>query len=217
MLPITILLALGLAAASCQNPKTTAQAIFSQDGKHKPTVALVPVFDNTTPDVSWSLSDEFTHTIADKLLKKDKLFLTPLQKVNGLITDVQRGQNPFAYDIAWVKPAFAGQDYVVFMELIEHEEKPIKNSPQDDPLTCAANLDIAVRVRVLDLTKEAPSIALQEIIHHHQYMPRQFTKYNFHQEAWGHTGFAISPLGLAHAQLTKELASRIEEYILLTL
>lgn len=220
---IALFLVIALAAASCQNRSSTdlgtaqgaAQARFYHDGQQKPTVALVPIFDHTSPSVEWNLSDEMTHTIADRLLKKDKLFLTPLSKILNATKNLQFSQNPFSLETSWIKPTFAGQDFVVFMELIEHDEKPIRNSAKEPLDQCASNLDISVRVRVFDLRGEAPRIVLQEIVNHRQHLPRQFTKYNFHQEAWGHDGFTISPLGLAHAQLTKEIASRIEDYVLM--
>jgi hypothetical protein len=210
-----LLLSLALLATSCQPRSSSAQARFYQDGRQKPTVALVPVFDHTSPTVEWDLSEEMTHAITDRLLRKDKLFLTHEKKVRSFIKDLQHSQNPFTMDIAWIKPIFAEQDFVVFMELLEHTETPIKNSPQDNLEFCAAELSVSLRVRVLDLRGENPKIVLQEIIHQQQHLPRQFTKFNFYQVGWGQDGFAISPLGLAHAQLTKEVASRIEEYIVL--
>lgn len=209
------LVCLGLAAASCRNNVSNAQALFYQDGKQKPVVALVPVFDHTTPTVEWDLSEEMTHEIVGRLLNKDKLYLTPRKKVESFISNLRQSQNPFAMDISWAKTTFDDQDFVVFMELIEHDEVPLQNSPQEDPKLCAAELNISLRVRVLDLRGETPTVVLQEIIRHNHHLPRQFTKYNFYQDAWGECDFPLSTLGLAHAQLTKEAASRIEEYILL--
>jgi hypothetical protein len=212
---LALLLGCTLLAASCQPRTSTAQARFYHDGRQKPVVAVVPVFDHTTPTVEWDLSEELTQEIEGRLLKKDHIFLTQQEKVRSFIKDLRQSQNPFALDVAWVKPAFTGQDFVVFMELLQHEETPIKNAPQEDPKRCSAELNISLRVRVLDLRGEIPTVVLQEIIRHNHHLPRQFNKYNFYQDEWGDSDFAISTLGLAHAQLTKEAASRIEEYILL--
>lgn len=210
---IALLLCLALAAASCQHETQTAQGRFFQDGRQKPSVALVPVIDNTPPSVEWDLSKEMTQEISNRLMNKDRLFLTPQPNVESFIGNLR--QNPFALDTAWVKQAFAGQDFVVFMELIEHNEKPIKSSAEEDPKLCAAELNISLRVRVLDLRGEQTKVVLQEIIHQTNRLPRQFNKYNFLQDSWGDCDFPISTLGLAHAQLTKDVAERIEDYILL--
>ena len=208
-------LCLAVAAVGCESRTTTAQARFFQDGSQKPTVAIVPLFDNTAPNVDWDLSEELTESIHYRLQKKDKVFLTSQQKVKNLIRNLRNSQNPFAVDIAWVKPAFAGQDFVVFMELLQHEEKSIKSAPQEDPQLCPAELNISLRVRVIDVRGETPKVVLQEIIRQSEYLPRQFNQYNFHQQVATEDAFTFSPLGLAHSQLTKEAAKRIEEYILL--
>lgn len=212
---IALLLCLALAAASCQHGTQTAQARFFQDGRQKPTVAVVPVIDNTPPSVEWDLSEEMTQEISNRLLNKARLYLTPRSNVESFISNLRHSQNPFAFDTSWVKQAFADQDFVVFMELIEHSEKPIKSSPEEDPKLCAAELNISLRVRVLDLRGEQTKVVLQEIIHQSNHLPRQFNKYNFFQDSWGDCDFPISTLGLAHAQLTKDVAERIEDYILL--
>jgi hypothetical protein len=76
---------------------------------------------------------------------------------------------------------------------------------------------MSVRVRVIDMRGKQPKIVLQELIHDTHHIPRQFTRANFYQVAWGKESFNISPMGLAHAQLTKEIASRLEDYILLAM
>ncbi len=210
---LAICLALGL--VGCESRTAVSQARFYQDGTLKPTVALVPLFDHTTPNVEWDLSEEITTLINSRLQKKDKIFLTPQTKVKSLIRNLQNSQNPFAVDIAWVKPTFAGQEFVVFMELLQHEEIPQRSTPQEDPKQCAAELNISLRIRVIDVRGDKAKVVLQEIVRQSEYLPRQFNQYNFHHEAWKEDVFTISPLSLAHAQLTKKAARRIEEYILL--
>lgn len=72
-----------------------------------------------------------------------------------------------------------------------------------------------MRVRVFDLRGKEPKIVLQELIHDSHFIPRQFTQANFYQVPWGHESFSISPIGLAHAEFTKEISSRLEDYILM--
>jgi hypothetical protein len=76
-----------------------------------------------------------------------------------------------------------------------------------------ALLTIAVRVRVFDVREKTPKVVLQEIVEQSHHIPRQFTKDS--QVPWGDEAFDVSPLGIAHDQLCKELATRVEDYILI--
>ena len=81
---------------------------------------------------------------------------------------------------------------------------------------CSADLNITIRLRIVDLRPFEPKIILQEMIHDTHHIPRQFTRANFYQVSWENEHFHISPLGLAHAELVKDLCNRLEEYILRT-
>lgn len=206
-----------LGAASCnKSPNDNQQAMRSDHPQGvKPVVALVPVFDHTVNDLPWSLSDELTWTIHYQLTQKDKLYLVDMQKVYAAAKKVSSKNHPFGTDLAWTKKAFAGSEFVIFLELTEHEEVPVRHGKTGSIQDSAAHLNMSVRIRVVDLRGEEPRIALQEIIHDSHHIPKQFTRVNFNQVPWGKDSFTISPLGLAHAKLSKEVTARLEDYILL--
>lgn len=195
---------------SCSSRSGEEQSLFYDDGKPKPVVALVPVIDRSGHDLPWDLSDEFTLSVKDRLLQKQDLFLTYPSK-----TLLQNEVNPFGADLAWMKASFPKKEFVVFMELIEHKEVPVFGKTESLPEDSPAELKMSVRLRVVDLRGQTPKIILQELIHDAQYLPKQFTRYNFFQIPWGKESYSITPLGLAHAKVVKEIASRVEDYILI--
>ncbi len=203
-----------LSVFGCHHP-TNTQARYYDDGRIKPVVALIPIFDSSNQQLEWNLSEELTQAIQNKLAQRDKIYLSDQQKVHATLKKIDRTHNPFSMNLNWMKKSFSGQDFVVFMELIEHDEVPLYNQKTDDVQNSPAELNLSLRLRILDLRYETPRIILQEIIHDKHYVPKQFTKANFHQEPWGKSSFSISPIGLAHGQLTKEVVARIEDYILL--
>lgn len=73
---------------------------------------------------------------------------------------------------------------------------------------------MSMRVRAFDLRGNEPLVILQEIVHHSHHVPRPFTSENFFQVSWENAAFNITPVGLAHANFTKEIAKRIDDYIL---
>ena len=211
-------LILSLVATGCNQYKSDQDQTASyHDANHlKPVVAIVPIIDSTQNDLPWSLSDEFTAAIDYRLSRNNNLYLVDLQKTRTNLKKTKGIQTPFGTDVNWIKKAFSDSEFVVFLELVEHEEvfRQDRKKPSD-PTLCSADLNMSMRVRVFDLRGDQPRVILQELVNDTHFVPRQFTHVNFYQTPWGEQSFNISPMGLAHAEFSKELATRIEDYILL--
>lgn len=210
------LLALSLCAMGCNHQSSETAAVEQQIKSGKPIVALVPVIDHAHSDLTWNLSQELSFSVRTRLLQQDHLYLIGEDKIQAITKKLSDMHDPFGANISWIKRAFAQHEFVVFMELVEHDEVPLYTSQETIAQDSAAELNMKMRVRVVDVRGAEPKIVLQELIHHSQHIPRQFTKVNFYQVPWGHETFDISPLGMAHAQLAKELSSRLEDYILIS-
>ena len=207
-IPLFALIAGGCNDNDQNNPVSSSQV------EKKPIVSIVPVIDHTKNDYNWNLSDELSCTIYNRIAWKDRVAVNKASQVRSKIRQMKEGQNPFAADITWTKKAFQDDEFVVFLELVEHEEVPKINRKKPIELqNVSANLNMGMRVRVIDLRREEPKIILQELIRDSHFIPRPFTQANFLQVEWGDDGFSVSPIGLAHADFTKQIASRIEEYI----
>jgi hypothetical protein len=113
-----------------------------------------------------------------------------------------------------MKREFQNEEFVTFLELVEHEFSPVKTKAM--PLQEASNnLNMAVRVRVVDLRPAAPKIVLQEMIKDTYFVPKTLIPSDYAVDTWGTEGFRKSPMGVAHAQLIQDVANRISDYILL--
>jgi hypothetical protein len=210
------LLSLSVFLASCQKGKNDSYSTLSEASQTKPTVAIAPVIDHSESGLGWDLSDEFTYCVSTRLIQKNKFRVVDPQKTKTQIKKTKVHTNPFGNDLSWVKTTFPGDDFVVFMELIEHREKTREGETVKKPELAHADLNLSLRLRIIDLRKEHPRIALQEIIQDSHFIPRQLTSYNQDQAPWNSEGFNISPVGIAHASLIKELAGRIEDYVVLS-
>ncbi len=209
------ILSIGLLFCGCNKNGDDNQSI-SQSQNFKPSVAIAPVIDNSESGLNWDLSDEITYSISSKLIQKKKFNIADPQKTKVQIKKNKVHSNPFDTDLAWVKKTFPGEDFVVFMEMIEHREQVRNADSSKAPETLSADLNLALRLRIVDARKEQPFVILQEIIQDTHFIPRQFTKYNFQQSPWNSEEFSISPIGIAHSLLIKELTARIEDYIILS-
>jgi len=180
---------------------------------NRPIVSFVPVIDHSKSDLNWNVSQELTKAIRDRLAQKKRVYMVGEDHVAALSQKALSSHTPFEGDTSWVRRSFPESEFVVFTELMEHSETPaMPKNLQDSP----AELTMAVRVVVVDVREKTPKGVLQETVEHSHHVPRQFNKANqASQVPWGDEAFDISPLGIAHDQLCKELAARIEDYILI--
>jgi hypothetical protein len=198
----------------CHNNEQDSETL-SSISSHKPSVAIVPMIDRSQHQLGWNLSEEITCTLCSKLDQKNIFQMALPAKIKSQSKRVKELKNPFDEDISWVKKTFSEEEFVVFIEMIDHSEVPHKTEAQTAPEMLPADLNICVRLHIIDNRAETPVITLSEIIQDSHFVPRQFTQYNFYQAPWTAEEFSLSPVGIAHAQLIKELKTRIEDYILL--
>ncbi len=170
---------------------------------------MVPFIDHSQNSLSWNLSDELFSSLCRHLTQKDKLYIAAIGKKEREL------YNPFGTETGWIKENYPDHEFVAFTEIVEHAEVPNRSERNVSPENASAELRMTVRLRVFDMRGEEPKVVLQELIHKKHFVPKQFNQYNFAQEPWGDASFPVSPLGLAHAKLTKDIASRLEDYILI--
>ncbi len=196
-----------LAAVSCNRSQNDEMSRFHEDGRSKPSVAVASLLDTTSFDTSWSLSEELTQGVMNLVAGTGQIYVHPQQESPFT-------ENPFGSNLCWMKREFQGEEFVAFLELVEHEFTPVKTkgiTAQE----ASSNLNMGVRLRVVDLRPEAPKIVLQEMIRDSYFVPKTLIPTDYSVHVWGTEGFRKSPMGIAHAQLIQEIAGRITDYILL--
>lgn len=204
---IAISLAACLLLASCGSIDTTMTR-YHEDGRAKPVVAIASMIDTTSFDAPWSLSEEFTSSIVGKMAFGNNIFVEGME-------DYAFADNPFGGDLSWVKREFHSHEFVVFLELVEHELVPAKGKENFSPQEVSTNLNMSVRLRVLDLRGASPKIVLQEMIKENYFIPKTLIPTNYNVVTWGTADYTKTPMGIAHSQLADEIASRASDYILL--
>lgn len=202
--------------AGCSSKSSNEGAMrLHDDGRAKPYVTIVPMLDSTSYDIPWSLSEEFSTTIKSRLSKLGGLCIAKDRDIQ-LTSD----ENPFDTNISWLKKVFNSDEFIVFLELVEHEDVPVAKTLKDPSKLnefrrSSSNLNIAVRLRIVDVRTEKPKILLQEIIKDSFYMANSIDKADYNKVSWGTEEYNTSPLGIAHAQFSKQLIERIYDYVML--
>ncbi len=181
---------------------------FYEDGRAKPIVAIASIIDATSLDLPWSLSEELTSLLVKNVAQGGKICVTTKD-------DLASTDNPFGSDLSWLKREFPEDQFVVFLELVEHEVSATESDKPKaaTPFETAMNLTTAIKVRVVDLRRLSPKIVLQELVRNTYFIPKNIIPTNYSVSAWGTNEFPRTPLGLAHQELIQEVALRISEYI----
>lgn len=212
MRKLPILFLAMLAASSCSNNNSQDNvSIYHEDGRAKPVVSVASLIDTTSFDCSWSLSEEFTTEIVNQLSTSGQIYVRSH-------TDFPFSENPFGNDFAWMKKEFRNQEFVVFLELVDHSFTPATNGKKTytiSPQEVSMNLNSSVRVRVMDMRTATPKIVLQEMISGSYFIPKTLLPTDYEQIVWGSEEYNQSPMGIAHSQLISEVVSRVSDYILL--
>jgi hypothetical protein len=198
---------IALATISCNRNSNDEMSRFHEDGRAKPSVALASMLDTTSFDASWSLSEELTQGVMNLLGSTGEIFVHAQEESPFT-------ENPFGPDLAWMKREFQGEQFVAFLELVEHEFVPVKTKGMTLQ-EASSNLNMGIRLRLVDLRSPTPKIVLQEMIRDSYFVPKTLIPNDYAVDSWGTEGFKKSPMGVAHAQLIQQVAHRISDYILL--
>lgn len=201
----------GLLAAACGTRNTELFSRYHENGIAKPVIAVASMIDTTSFDAPWSISEELTSTIIGQISKKGSVFVHSRE-------DYPFAESPFGQDLSWVKREFNDQEFVLFLELVEHENVPakMKTAPKGvAPQELSTNLNMAVRVRVVDLRGQSPKIVLQELVRESYYIPKSLLPTDYAQAVWGTEEYRQSPMGIAHAQIADAIVARVNDYVML--
>ena len=181
---------------------------FYEDGRAKPVVAIASVIDATSVDLPWSLSEELTSMIVDGVSQGGRICV--MAKDELAATDA-----PFGPDLSWMKKEFPEDQFVVFLELVEHNIAAVEPKTGAAPFETAMNLNTTVKLRVVDVRSLSPKIVLQEQVRNSYFIPKNMVPTDYAVSGWGTNEFPRTPMGQAHRQLVHEITLRINDYILL--
>ena len=98
---------------SCNRGSNDEMSRFHEDGRIKPSVAIASMLDTTNFDASWSLSNEITHGVMNQIASTGQVYVHSEQESPFT-------QNPFDSDLRWMKCEFHSEEFVAFLELVEH-------------------------------------------------------------------------------------------------
>lgn len=202
-------LVIGLIAFGCQRTQYSETTRYHEDGRAKPVVAVASMIDTSSFDAPWSLSEELTSMIVRQIASSGQIYVKEQE-------DFSSSENPFGNDLSWMKREFSSNEFVVFLELVEHGAVPASKQKKNlPPQEISTYLNMGVRLRVIDLRAATPKIVLQEMVRDNYFIPKTLLPTDYSVITWGTEEYKKSPMGIAHAQLVQDICSRVHDYILL--
>lgn len=211
-----LLLFLLIVTAGCQRTDKYASFIrYHDDGRAKPVVALVPLLETADHQLPWSVSQELTQGIRDRLSGTGNLYLLP-QQVSEQIVATHPDLDFTGDGIDFAK-AFTPAEYVVVAELLEHDDVPYRKQqirpiyPHDGLVPEV--LMMLVRLRVVDVRGDKPRVVLSQLVHSNHMMPKRRKDVDYSEQGYGSKIYRSTPIGMAHTRLERDLATQVEQYI----
>lgn len=208
--------ALLMTITGCQLNVPSINFRYYDDGREKPIVTLIPIFNRIDLPFVWDVATELTTQLRNDIEKKGSLFLSDEETCRAVTSSLTDEEQPFSKDFSWVKSFFQKEQFIVFLELVEHEISPQSTRiPFSQEVKSTYLLKMLVRARIIDLRSSKPSIILQEFIRYSHKIPTNSLQIDYEKNCFGTPNYSSTPIAVGHRGLCKEIAKRLEDYILL--
>ena len=202
---------------SCTKGYDSHVSLFHEDGRIKPKVCFVSVFNPDLIEDKHHISKKLPYQVFESLAKKNSFSITNIEKLDSNILALAKASfNLFQSEQKILQETFEGKEFIVFTELIQYDlhQKPLKNNFLDK-ITPSLELSMSMRVQVFDIRNSKPVVILQEIVTQNHLISsllhKEFGSAPFLQKV----SFELSLMGIAHSQFCKEVSKQIQDYILL--
>lgn len=205
-----------LSLVGCQQDMRLCGPTFhARPVRQKPILAVMPIFDQSKHHLPWNVAGELTTSMLRYLSIKDQLYMIDQEKIAQVFKEMQNTSDPFVADLQWIKKKFKSEEFVAFVELYKHEETLLDFHKEMPATDCPAELYLSARIRIFDLRGSVPKLVLSELINHSENIPKEFTRLNRTPITPDQENFQTTPQGIAHDTFAREIAQRIEDYVLL--
>ncbi|NGX30764.1 MAG: hypothetical protein K940chlam8_00113 [Chlamydiae bacterium] len=198
----------------CQKKEEATFSKYFDDGRAKPTIALLPMKSNANPNLPWNVVQELESSLKNELLQMAGLYVLGAEQTeNGIFnlnnTDLLSEKNT-------LHTSFHPAEFVVQLELIDHQEAELlqKGVQTSNSTDIAKVLNLKMRLMVVDIRSVTPKVILHEIVEKEQLIDVAQKNTDYFQHGIGCVEYYKTPVFLAHRKVVLDLAHRVHEYIL---
>jgi hypothetical protein len=211
MLQIVMSLLVTLMAVGC-GPRYVDYFPYHDDGRPKPKVVIVPVFNSCEDVVPWDVSKELTAGMRYEIMNNGELFLFSQEEVNSTLAKMG-GVDFFTKESVFAQN-FCEADFVVLVEFMDQQNcnsYTVAGCPI--PFSPCREVVLKTRVKVIDLRSRSPRIVQQEILSDTYLVTPECADIHGKFPETGTSAYQRSSIGKAHQRMVSNLVTRMERVI----
>lgn len=162
-------IALVCVLATACSPRYSDFFPYYDNGTKKPSLTLLPVYSETKSPIAADVPDDLTKAVRNRLKRSGKVYAPPIAQVQNELRHASLADLSRAGDLKQFM-RFKGTDFVVAMDLVECKIVPYKRGTikplylADVDEATAKVLQIAVRLKIVNIEGKEPKIARMELV-----------------------------------------------------
>ena len=189
---------------------------YAEDGFTRQKIAIIPVFDDSNPNLEWNVSYELTQEIRDKIKRDNHFFLLDEDQTFRKVLRTRHMSLDEMVDLIW--PVFGRADYVILLELIQHDVLAYERESHPEICTredfcCNNTLQQKIRISVLNVQWRPKKLILEEMITLSSTIPKECEFWDYRSFGLGSVYYPETPIAKAHQHLAERVAEYIETVI----
>ena len=186
---------------------------YHDDGTPKPRVVILPIVDSSEAGLSWSPSEGLMRILHEELMDSGRCFVLSEEEMGPARTTIMN-TDFLNSDLPGISCSFA--DFVVALELIEHDLLPCENKilPCPPSTMCNCMFMTKIRIKIVDTRRAIPHVILHEIISKTYRVPKEYSRW-FHENVCSDDAKNFQTLFYnAHYPIMCDVAQRIDSEVM---
>lgn len=211
MVQIVLSLLVTLMAVGC-GPRYVDYFPYHDDGRPKPKVVIVPVFNSCEDHVPWDISQELTSNMRYEIMNNGELFLFSQEEVNSKLAQI--GPVDFFTKESLFAQSFCEADFLVMVEFMDQQFcDSYTIAGCSVPFSPCREVVLKTRIKVMDLRCRVPRIVQQEILSDTYLVTPECADVHGKFPDTGTRAYQSTSIGKAHQRMVSNLVTRMERVI----
>jgi hypothetical protein len=181
-----------------------------------PKIAVIPVFDSSTPCVNYNISHIVYQDMLEKIRHDRNLFL--LNEEFTFHSVVFMKHFDIEQTCARLPPLYARAYFVVLVQIIQHDVVPYDRQAYPEIYSVEgvqsnSTLMMKARLTILDIRTRKPCILLEEIVNCNHTIPKEWEFYKYLGTEWISPYYLNTPYEQAHRRLADVIVNRVQNVV----
>ena len=210
MTRLLLMLLVTMATFGCGGPRYVDFFPYHDDGTPKPKIVVLPMSETPDCQFPWDVPQELLQGIYGQVMDRGELYVYSQQEVSAKLAQIQ--PIDFFESDQMLARQYCGADFIVLTELMEYRYVPSKENCFTNCYLIPYTLHVKVRLRIIDIRSQCPTVVLQEILEQSSAICRRFDPRDKAPD-FSSEDYQSSSVGRVHEDVIYRLSNRLEEVI----